>query len=305
MRIRNIQKERGSALLISIIVASSLLIVGVEVSMFVVSSIRQARSIDQTLVASYAAESGVESALHQIRKEGRTVLRTDTQDTADNYYKDDTTHVADNRNARWTFKKGDIVDAEKFTTTVDILTKSFLAEQEAIDINLYTTNDDGFVIATDRMKDMAFSWKSHTCATAGDMPWIETTAVSWPLVNRIVQWDAAITRKNFQQAAQGAQSVVVPLSQLIPPGQTVGASGMTLRIKPFFCSLREVMISFPDKDDPAVRVSIPNYARIAPLGTFGSSGKTITVFSPLKGGTSGIFDFALFGEETIEKKEEY
>ncbi len=307
MKNQNIQKERGSALLISVIIASSLLIVGVEVSMFVVSTIRQARNIDQTLVASYAAESGVESALHQIRREGRTTLRTDTVDTPDNYYKDDTTKIADKRNARWTFKKGDAVDPEKFNTAVTAITKSFLGEQEGLDIHLYSNDETGFSAVTSRMQDMVVSWKSHACAVSGQFPWIETTAVSWSLTGKTVQWQSSSTspiRKNFQQSADGAQVITVPLSELIPPDQSLSTAVMTLRVKPFFCTLRNVSISFLSSDTPQTLVPIPNYVHIAPLGTYGSSQKMLSVIAPQKSGMSGVFDFALFSEEVVDKKEQ-
>ena len=298
-------RQRGSALLISVIVSSALLIVGVEVSMFVVSTIRQARSIDQTLVAAYAAESGVESALHQMRKEGRSTLRADSVDTPDNYYKDDNPpYRADGRNARWTFMKGDALDPEKFTTSVDTLTKSFLGEQEAIDIHLYTTDTAGFTVATGRMATMVVSWKSHMCASDTDVPTIEITAESWPLPLTIVEWSKSSTLKDFQKAAPGALTVTVPLAQLIPADQTLSTTGITLRVKPFFCSLREISITFPDKDDAALLVPIPNYVRIAPLGTFGSSQKALTVLAPQKSGVTGIFDFTLFSEEVVDKKEQ-
>lgn len=306
--------QRGSALLISVIITSSLLIVGVEVSMFVVSTIRQARSIDQTLVASYAAESGIESALHQIRREGRTTLRTDTIDTPDNYYKDDTTKLADNKNARWTFTKKNpadptkmILDGEKFNMTVTTLTKSFLGEQEAVDIHLYTTDDTGFTTVTGQMRDMIVSWKRHTCAQSDQLPWIETTAVTWPLNGKTVQWQSSATsaiRKNFQQAVDETQSIIVPLKALIPPDQSLGTTGMTLRVKPFFCTLRNVSISFLSDDTPQTLVPIPNYVHIAPIGIYGSSQKTLSVLTPQKGGMSGIFDFALFSDELIDKKEQ-
>lgn len=306
LRMSSHARQKGSALLISVIVASALLIVGVEVSMFVVSTIRQARSIDQTLVAAYAAESGVENALHQMRKEGRSTLRADSVDTPDNYYKDDIPpYRADNRNARWTFKKGDAIDPEKFTTSVDTLTKSFLGEQEAIDVHLYTADDTaGFTVATGRMATMVVSWKSHACASDTDVPTIETTAESWPLPLSVVEWSKSSTLKDFQKAAPGALTVAVPLAQLIPADQTLSTTGITLRIKPFFCSLREVSITFPDKDNAALLVPIPNYVRIAPLGTFGSSQKALTVLAPQKSGVTGIFDFTLFSEEVVDKKEQ-
>lgn len=295
---QHLHDMRGSALLISVIVASALLVVGVEVSMFVTSTIRQARSIDQALVASYAAESGVETALHQIRKEGRTTLRTDTQSTSPLY-------ALDARDAAWTFKKGADIDPEKFTTNVSVLTKKYLGQQEALDLHLYIADDSGFSSVTSRMQDMIISWKApSTCSDTGNLPWIETTAVTWPLTSSVVQWSTSSVQKNFQQAAEGTQSVTVPLAQLIPPDQTLASVGLSLRIKPFFCALHDVSISFPDKDNPSSLVPIPNYVRIAPMGTFGNAQRPSQVIATQKNGVSGIFDFVLFSEDVVDKKEQ-
>jgi len=292
--------RRGSALLISIIVTSSLLIVGVEVSMFVVSTIRQARSIDQTLQATYAAESGVESALHQIRKEGPFVsLRSDIQTSSSLY-------TATASDPSWTFKKDTTIDPFAFSATIDKLTKSYIGEQEGVDIHLYATTDAGFSIVTSSMATMVVEWKDAQCAAPGDIPVIEVTAVSWPISGTIVQWNPLIVsiQKNFSSPATGIKTVTVPLSSLIPAGDRLGEKGLTLRVKPFYCSLRGVTISFPDSTDASKLVPTPNYYRIAPVGIYGGIRKQITVLVTQKAGTAGIFDFVLFSDEKMNKQEQ-
>lgn len=297
-------KERGSILVMAIILSSGVLVVSIEVGLFVVSAIQQAKNIDQTIVAHYAAESAVENALEQVRKEGRTTLRTDSQDSPPLY-------KVDNRDARWTFKNGLSVDATKFSSTVDVLTKTAIAEQQAVDVHLY--NADSSSLGQSAIT-MQVSWKASQCQQSGqnaadDVPWIETTGLAWNVAGTTITWDNnALVKKDFQTPQTGMQFVNIDLQKLFAPNN-LGTQGVTLRIKPFYCSLKNVSIAFYKTSDQtqlntANLMAIPNYYLIKPTGSFGGVKKDIRVLVPQKGGASGIFDFVLFSDETVNKSDQ-
>ncbi len=281
----------------SIIMGSGMLIVGLEVSIFVVSTLRQARTIDQAVVAQYASESGVESALYQIRKEARTTLRDDSLVSS-------STYTSDNRDGAWTFKAdgANTVSSERFDTSVDRFTKARIGEQESVDIHIYISSADGFLPAASSIKKMVTFWKSEECDTPGDdVPWIETTASTWDISGVNANWNSATVKKDFQTPTSTPHSVTIEnFDQFI--GGDPGGKGVTLRIKPFYCSLRSVEILFFDGTGNPVR--IPNYYLIRPKGTFGVAQKDVRVILPSTPASSGIFDFTIFSEEKVDKKEE-
>lgn len=272
-----------------------MLVAAVEVSMFVVSTIRQARAIDHTLVAFYAAESGSESALHQIRKEGRITLRDDSKQSPPFYR-------ADGRDARWSFGAS---DDDKFSPTVKKITGTLLGEQQSLDIHLWTHGANEFSAENSQFKTMVVRWQKEECAE-GRTPWIETTGLTFDVTGRRMSWRDMPLKKDFQQPAQDTpKSVTVDLASFLDQGvQLTQGIAMTLRVKPFFCALRGFEISFPKKDTPAELMPIPNYYLIRPTATFGGVSKELQVIMPKNPSATGIFDYTLFSEEKIEKIEE-
>lgn len=310
-------RHKGNVLIIAMIIGAGMLVAAVEVSMFVASTIRQARAIDHTLVAQYAAESATENALHQVRKEGRTTLRSDMQDTAlaasgvSRYF-----YTEDGRDARWSFlNSGGTLDTNKFDTIVRKVTISRLREQESLDIHLWAQDPSGFsanlngVNTLNDFATMTVQWKKSQCQDPDPSmkPWIEATALAFSLTGNTIQWNdtllAPVITKQFK-SPNPATSMSIPftMAAFLPEGQSLDSKGLTLRIKPFFCSLRGVEIFFQKSDGTIL--AIPNYYFIRPTGTFGSISKDLQVIMPSYPSATGIFDYLLFSDEAIGKFEQ-
>lgn len=287
---------RGSVLIMAIIMGSGMLLVAVEVSMYVASTIQQARSIDRTLVAQYAAESAIENVLHQVRKEGRETLRPDSETSSALY-------SVDARDARWSFMTGSAVDPMKFSPTVQKITTSLLGEQRSIDIHLWTENATGFSPLPADMTTMSISWARSECGP-NEVPWIETTGLTLEIPGTSLQWnDLSNITKDFQRPADGEQKISVDLAKLVSDGGLSG-KGLSLRVTAFFCSIHNVEILFPKAGDASTLVAIPNYYLIHPTATFGDVQKDLQVIMPKYTGATGVFDYLLFSEEKIDKSEQ-
>ncbi|MBI4253240.1 hypothetical protein HY623_03650 [Candidatus Uhrbacteria bacterium] len=300
-------REKGNVLVIAMIISAGMLVAAVEVSMFVASTIRQARAIDHTLVAGYAAESGVESALYQIRKtEGFTELRPDS------YTSSPTIYSIDGRDASWSFLKKNPDDQEKFSPTVKKITKSRLREQESLDIHLWTQGSSGISSRLSDFNTMTVQWKRSQCQDTSVSPWIEATALAFGISGSTsgstIQWIEGVpgqgptVAKQFKSSDSSTpRSITFAMPTFLPEGQSLDNKGMTLRIKPFFCSLRGAEIFFQKSDGTIL--AIPNYYFIRPTGTFGSISKDLQAIMPSYPGATGIFDYLLFSDEAIEKIE--
>ncbi|MFA5029202.1 MAG: hypothetical protein WC518_00430 [Patescibacteria group bacterium] len=66
------QKEQGVILIMSLIIMSVLLSTALGFAIFIFSDIRQARSVDNSVLAYYAADAGLERSLFMLRKNGVT-----------------------------------------------------------------------------------------------------------------------------------------------------------------------------------------------------------------------------------------
>jgi hypothetical protein len=63
------KKQLGSALLLSLLVMAGIITVSMGTSLLVMSEIKQSLYLDQSIIAFYAAEAGVESTLYKVRRE--------------------------------------------------------------------------------------------------------------------------------------------------------------------------------------------------------------------------------------------
>lgn len=62
---------RGSTLLLALLVLGGFIATSFTVATIVVTQLRGVRAVDQSIVASYAAESGIEDVLYRVRREGQ------------------------------------------------------------------------------------------------------------------------------------------------------------------------------------------------------------------------------------------
>lgn len=69
------QQRRGSTLLLALIILSGLVATSLTVGTIVVTRLRGVKAIDDSVLASYAAESAVEDLLYAVRKGERCVVR--------------------------------------------------------------------------------------------------------------------------------------------------------------------------------------------------------------------------------------
>jgi Tfp pilus assembly protein PilX len=69
---KNIGKENGIALLITVVIISAVMLIATLIANIVITQLKLAGDITDSITAIYAADSGVEYKLYQIRKEGNT-----------------------------------------------------------------------------------------------------------------------------------------------------------------------------------------------------------------------------------------
>ncbi len=276
----------------SLLIGSAITIVGVEIAMFVMSSIRQSRTIDHSIVAYYAAETGAEHLMHQVRKEGRTAfndLRTTTGTFDD---------------ATWSVREYSEPDAITgvFRDSISELQRSTLRASDAVQASLYRkTNQDGYR-ALQGLKSMKVTWSSESCSA--QRPSLEMTAVEFQ-EGATIRWDDQGTqlKKDIQSVPDQDTTIkTVYFNFTNELGNPINKP-MVVRVKALYCDLSGATLSlFTDLDGAGNQMDIPNYFYINPKGVYkGVSREELKTTFASQDVASSVFDFVLFSQDQITK----
>lgn len=278
----------------TLLIGSAITIVGVEIALFVLSSIRQSRISDNSIRAFYAAESGVESIMHQVRKEDLTsfaALRAKS-DSFDN--------------ASWNVEAYNPPTTIRgvFRDMVDELRRSRLSAGQSVDMSLYQRGANQAYEAIANLKSLTVSWERETCS--GQRPMVEVTAVEFR-AGMSINWNDPSTRlkKDIQSAPARSPDVKTLHFNFVDGQGNAINKPMVVRVKFFFCDGDGVTFSlFDTLDGAGNRIGIPNYFYVNPMGRFASvmHDDVQTTFATQEA-QSGIFDFVLFSQDAVEKNE--
>ena len=84
MKYKKIKSDKGASLLLTFLIMAALLSIAIGVSRLSLGEIKLGRNIPNSLVAYYAAESGIEQALYRDRAQGQQTNFTDCLDAPQN-----------------------------------------------------------------------------------------------------------------------------------------------------------------------------------------------------------------------------
>ncbi len=287
---------RGSVLIMTLIITSGILVIGMELSTIVMSTIRQARNLDRATFARYAAESAIENGLYQLRVERASTLRSTSE----------TLLQSSIGTTEWSYAQADgLIDPTKFNTTIPLFSKSYAPRDTVMQFSLYTTDEEG-THAVSNIKTLRVTWEEQaSCVDENQSPGIEMSILAWS--GGAVDWSSASVQKVFIQPGEGdpAHIAEADLSAMVvesdPAKPALSTLPLLVRVKPYFCDVSGITISLPDPDDPAKTVAIPNYFLLNPTGKTGPITESLSAIVPAQSAIADIFDFALFSEEQIIK----
>lgn len=268
----------------SLIILAGFMIVATEFALLIISGIRQARAIDNSTRAYYAAEGGAESALYQIRKQGvsgSTLIRSSQGATSTG-------------GGSWDLTNN--TGGGTFSDKIDSIDRTLLSKNDSVELALYI-NDGQSATPPLGASSLKVEWNTHNCTTTGHSePWIEASTVEW--TGGAIDWSSVGVKKFFTQGAvkpsgQGYQLVTNALDSTLPS---------VVRVKTYYCDLRGLKITlFSGADATGTQLAIPNYYLIKPLARAGDATASLQVTMPKKTPTSSIYDYVLFSEQEIVK----
>lgn len=292
------RNRRGTILVMSLLIGSAITIVGVEVAMFVMSSIRQSRTIDHSTIAYYAAESGAENLMHQVRKEdllafGDLRKKTETID-----------------GATWSVQEYNEPNAVTgvFRDSIKELQKAVVPANDSVQASFYKKNNNSYK-AIPSLKSMRIGWSSETCGA--QRPSIEMTAiefeegptVNWNSPNTQLKKDIQVAPDNDPNTPQDESAIKEVFFNFVQDDGTLIKKPMIVRVKAYFCDLSGVTLTlFSDLDGGGNQIDIPNYFYINPKGTYsGVTREELKSTFAADTAVASVFDFVLFSQEQVVK----
>lgn len=285
-RIKN--SQQGSLLLLSLLILSGLLVSGSTIGVITVQHLRQGKAVDYGLVAYYAAESGVEDGLYELRRKGTAVGSLATSGSLAN-------------GASWARPTP--------ATTVANLTRS-IKQNEVWEINLYNPESSVAPLPAP-IRSLRLSWPD----TGSDLEWLEVQVVPWSI--------AAITSSGWSPsppltepppappAQPAALQAATPATRLFSAASNPATVNLVdaanvlyrVRIKALYADVPNLtVIAFRSLNLGGGAAPIPAQITMTATGSFKESKQAVRASMPQRAPLSGAFGYVLFTEEDLIKQ---
>lgn len=270
------KNQRGTALLLALIVMSSLVAGGIVIGSVIISEIRQARQLDRAIIAHYVAESGAERLLFYWRESKDNDLFTEDchLDGEDRLQSDSTCDLN--------------------VGTLNQLSFN-LSKYQVEEFPLYNPNNlnDG----TD-FQSAVISWADVDISNLQD-PWLEITLLEWPR-NLSVNFDndRNIIKRVFKCSPDsGATCDLITINDFSPNNSYI------VRLRALYDDIENVTIEFFSSDDGGgSSIDFSDYIRVADFtGDYLGVKQGVRVRFPVVEPSASMFDFVLFSEESLLK----
>lgn len=257
----------GVALLYALLVLGAVSLISLVIATLTLRNIKMARDVGSSLVAYYAADSGVERALYEIMINGNT---------------SDRSNIALNEltSANYSYTVDDTFNCSNYYT------QDSLDMDEALEFN-----------NLGNPTRMHLSW-SQRLGNANEE--VEVTWVGWE-DNFSDFGPAGAGTYQFGQGAQTVFKDTFNYAELQSEGgeivrQLVNKPNNLVRLKSLKDFISDLKICFDNG------VDITDKVRIDSVGTFSSYKKAIeSTYNSTEAGVSGYFDYVIFSEQSVSK----
>lgn len=277
--IRKVYKK-GSALLLSLLIISALLSSVLYISVFSIRQISQAKSVDNSIIAYYAAEASNEQAIYAIRNNQYSLVSELSN----------TMNIGDNASV-----------ARVVTEEVDKGILISLKKDEFYQFDMFNPNDLG---EGSLLNHLSFSWKDD----CEDDSWIELTSNEWDPNSGNISWGSDYVSQNH------IKKTLLNLKDGEDLNNIESISGSNFRpnmayqfrVKAMYCNIDNLQIRAYSSDNDNDLLPFKNIINIVSIGEYpknnSNSNKqalniTLKKTTPL----SGLFDYVIFSEKSLIK----
>ena len=293
-------EQSGQALLLSLLIMAGITAAGVGFATLIISQIKATENIENSMAASYAAESGLEKALHIVkinRKTGTSLAQTiaDIKAVADS-------HEFTKTGLSVLFDQNSILSEE-------VSNKFSLLQDESRQIDFY---DPDAPFGTDTgIKYLYISWDNNPLPISDPLyesgygtgsEWVEISWTGWDIngnsFENVEKVFLASNALGYNSGLCNEDSYIQCKTIELDPN-TIGLAHYQIRVKAFYTNVDDVEIKALDQS--YVIVDIPSRVRIKTIGKFGRTQQALNASLPWKIPISGLFDYVIFSEEKVDK----
>lgn len=279
LKIKNLKSEDGNVLLLALLVMAGIMTAGLGIGTIILNEIKQARNIDFSTVAYYAAEAGVEQAIYKLRKEN-AVLNCPVGVCGANGF------CSGGEKEACFSTTGDLSNQSSWTRTA--INKEWqiygkIEKDNSMQIDFF---DPENAVAAG-VESVKIEWMPNCVAPAVSI--IEVSYVSWdPSVGWLEE-----TERKFKYTAFESPAKINGFTS---------TKAYRLRIKSFFCDISNVIITAwgADNADPP-QIEIPARIILNSTGKYSVVRQAIKVTMPRKSPMSGLYDYVIFSECSLVK----
>ena len=262
MNDKSYNDQKGNALLLTLLIVSAILTTAITMASLTIGEVRKSRDLSDSMAAYYAAETGIERAIFQIRKESRSI---DPSDIVHIDFNDELEN-----NGSWELAAGET----KQTHILD------LSEQSSVQFDLFDMEDMSYRSGA---QSMSVHWSGAGVVSATLLEFPASSNVPW-----IPGTSAMISKEHVH-----TNDFILNLDV---------TSAYRIRLKSLKGDLRNVGVSFyAGFDGNGSRIEIPNYIVLHSVGEFDDASAAVNVelsrFVPV----SAVFDYVVFSADTLEK----
>lgn len=248
---------RGDILPLALIITTTIILAGVGLAIIILDSIRRSADNNASMLAYYAADSGVERQLYAIRKQASAVSSTEM--------------LGDSLNdgASWIAAS---------STYLQTNVKSFpVTPSTSLQVvDLYDPDNLNLAGGVGRID---WSWSAGADCPGGVAPEVDLGYAQWLA-------GGSVLPQNYT-FVQG----------LTPAGMTTlldPAKGYRLRFTPKQCTANNLTVL--TYNGLGLQVAVPGDISIGAIGTYAKATQALTVRMPRQDVLSGVFSFAVFSE---------
>jgi hypothetical protein len=270
-------KRSGNVLLLSLLIMSGVLIVGASLGTISILNLRQARVIDDSILAFGAAESGAEQTLYQIRRVGTpsSTLNANAAHTSSAAV----SGVPMTNGSGWT----------RAITASETTVFAAIPKDRSYEVVLW---DPEVPAAAAGVESLTFSWDDACGGTSG----LEVLATGWDPV--------AVGGFNPNIAFHGDSPALTFLytTPRVIDNDFNANRAYRVRLRAKTCDISNLAITAYSADNAGgSQVPIPSRLSVQTTGTFGAARQAMELRLPRLQPLSGAFDFVIFSQCSLLK----
>ncbi|WKZ29388.1 MAG: hypothetical protein QY323_01510 [Patescibacteria group bacterium] len=270
-------KRSGNVLLLSLLIMSGVLVVGASLGTISILNLRQARVIDDSILAFGAAESGAEQTLYQIRRVGTpsSTLNANGSHSSSSAL----SGVPMGNGSSWT----------RTLTASETTVFTSIPKDHSYEVVLWNPESPSTPMG---IESLTFSWDDDCGGTSG----LEVFATGWD--------PSAVGGFNPNIGFHGDSTALTFLKATpnVIDNDFTSNRAYRVRLRAKTCDVSNLAITAYSADNAGgSQVPIPSRLSVQSTGTFGTARQAMELRLPRLQPLSGAFDFVIFSQCSLLK----